>query len=143
MLEDCAGSDHLRTVADDLAKAFVLAPQTSLFQRILDNDKDLFSAEGLFKKIETAGANGFDRIGNCAVPGNHDDGNVIVVVTKEPKQVDSIAVGQPYIEEANVGAIGCHACAKLGSRFADENGEALAFEDHLEREPDVGFVVDN
>src|SRR5262245_7251062 len=74
---------------------------------------------------------------------NHDDRHAVVILTKVAEQVDAVSVGKPDVEEAKVRPEAGDAGAKLGRRPADRNGVTFTLQDHLQRESDVGFVIDN
>src|SRR5262249_23634326 len=138
-----AGTDHFRTISDNFSKALVFALKLLLLQRILDDDEDLISAERLLEKIESAGTNGFDGVRDRAMTGDHDRGNTIVVFAKETQQIDAAAIRQPYVEQADVGAITRNTRPKLGRSPAKENAVALALPDHFQGAANVWFVVDD
>src|SRR5262245_12926987 len=75
--------------------------------------------------------------------GNHDDRHAIVVLTEVAKQVDAASVRKPDVEEAKVWPEAGDAGAKLGCRPTDRDRVTFTLQDHLQRESDVGFVIDN
>src|SRR5438552_6735498 len=68
---------------------------------------------------------------------------MVVVLAQEPQEIDAVPVRKPHIEQARIRAIGSDARAEFRRRPADENLVAFAFQYHLERKPNVRFIVND
>ena len=77
------------------------------------------------------------------VPGDHHHRRGILALLQRSQQVDAVAVGQPHVEQIQIGAPGHAMRLELGDRAADRDAVALALEDQPQRRADVRLVVDD
>src|SRR5215469_13440588 len=136
--EHGARADHLRPLAQNLAEALIFTFQHRLLDRIFHNNQDPIARERLFKKIESAGTQSLYRIGYGAVAGDHDSWNV-----QDLQKIDSVAVRQADVEQTHIGPILSYTRPELSRSPAHENAVTFSLENHLERESDIGFVVND
>ncbi len=141
--EGGAGADHLGSGADDLAQFFVLLPQRGLRERVFEGHQHAVAAERLFEEVESAGAGGFDGVGDGGVAGDHDDRRFHFLLLQPAQQVDAAAIGEAHVEEEDVHALGIGEGFEFGGGFENVDGEAFALEDHAQGAADVFFVVND
>ncbi len=136
-----AGAYHFRAAAHQFAQALVFAPQAGVLDRILDRHQHAVAAERLLQKIERPGARGFHRVGDGAVPGNHDGRRGGGVLPHRLQQLDAVAIGQLDIEQIGIRPVRVRMPAELRRRPAHVHGIPLALQNHPQRAAYVLFVI--
>ena len=104
VLERRARPDHPRRVADQLAESLVLALQLGPLERVLDDEQHAVARERLLQEIERAVPRRLHRIADRGVPGNHHGRRRIVALPQRSQHVDAVAVGQPDVQQVEIGA---------------------------------------
>jgi len=136
-----AGPDHLGRAAHQVAQALVLLPQRGVLHGVLHRQQHAVAAQRLLQEIEGSGARRLHRVGDGAVPGNHDGRRRRAVLLHRPQQVDAVAVRQLHVEQVRVGPLRVRMAPEFRHRFADVHAVAFAFQNHSQRAPDVLFVI--
>ena len=141
LLERGARADHLRRLADQLAKTLVLALQVGTLERVLHHQQHAIARQRLLEKIERAAARRVDGVADGAVAGDHHRGRRVVGLFQRSQHVDAVAVGQPQVEQVQVGARPSALGLEPRRRVANRDAIALALENQPQRQPDVRLVV--
>ena len=110
-------------------------------ERVLHDQQHAVAGERLLEKVERAIAGGLDGVADGAVPGDHHRRRRVVRLFQRSQHVDAVAVGQPDVEQVQVGACPASLGLELRRRVADGDAETLALEDQPQRQADVRLVV--
>ncbi len=138
-----ARADHFRARSRHFAKAFILALEGALFQRVFYGHQNAVSPQRLFEEVESTGAGGGHRIGNGGLAGNHDYRRGNFARVEFTQQVNAVGVGKADIHQKQVDAGEIGKGAEFGAGPRRVVLLALALEDHTQRTADVLFVVQN
>ena len=136
-----AGPDHLGPAAHQVAQALVLLAQGGVLHGVLHGQQHAIAAQRLFQEIERPGARRFHRVGDGAVPGNHDGRRIRAVLLHGTQQVDPVAVRQFHVEQVRVGPLRVRMAPEFRHRLADVHAVAFAFQNHPQRAADVLFII--
>ena len=143
LLERGRRSDHPRRVPDQLAVALVLALQVRPLERVLDDQQHAVARERLLEELERAHLRRLNRVGHRAVTGDHHGSGSLIPLPHRAQQVDAAAIGQPHVEQVDVGGRAAAFRRERRRRVEHADAIALALQDQTERPADVRLVVDD
>jgi hypothetical protein len=133
-----ARSDHPRRASDHFPQTLVLAAQIRLLERVLQGKQHLVSPKRFLQKVKRPGARRLYRLGDRAVPGDHDYRRFISRLPDGTQKLDPVAVGKAHVEQIGV-------CAslrlELGRRAAGRHRVAFPLENQPQGPADILLVI--
>jgi hypothetical protein len=112
-------------------------------QRGADRRQDDILVEWLFKKIGGADLHCFDRKGNIAMSGDHDDGNRIASIAQFPQQLETIHFRHAHVRKDASGFRSIEYSQKILGRFMSSDVDRRSAEKEGERIPNRLIVIYN
>ena len=101
------GHDALDVVVllELFAKPFDLGRQLPILEGLLDGELELLEVERLGQVLARARLHGFDRGGDVAVCGQHDDRERCPLTAHAPQDLHAVGLGHPVVENHDVGLL--------------------------------------
>src|SRR6476646_9368558 len=143
VLKQWRRSDHLRCIADQFSIALILTMQVRPVERVLDHEQDTIAGQRLLQEVEGTHLRRLHRVGHRAMSGDHDDYRPVIRLPYRAQYLDTVAVGQPNVEQIEIASGPIPLGGESGHRIKHAHAVALALEDQAKRPPDVCLVVDD